>query len=70
MTLTQVIAGLKRGKSFRREVAGIVDTVRPVRDGVVLHTVVNERSGSGGESEIDISRITRDRWPSLNWEQL
>jgi hypothetical protein len=67
MTLTEVIAGLKEGQAFRREVAGVTDTLRPAGDGRVLHSVYNDRTGSGGEAEISISTINSDRWPIMHW---
>lgn len=67
MTLNEVVAGLRHGKSFRREVAGIVDTLRPTGDGRVTHSVYNERSGGGGEAELNIDTLKNGRWPSRGW---
>lgn len=70
MTLPEVIQGLKNGKSYRREVAGIVDTLRPNGDGNVLHTVVNNRTGAGGECDIPILILHSGNWPTTNWFEI
>lgn len=69
MTLTQVIAGLRHGKSFERNIAGIVDTLRPLRGSRVEHTVVNNRTGSGGMASVDIETLKNGRWPTNHWYQ-
>lgn len=68
MNLTQVIQGLKQGHSYKREVVGIRDTLKPIGDGMVLHSVYNPRTGAGGEAQVPIGVLGLGRWPEDRWE--
>lgn len=68
MNLTQVIQGLKQGHSYKRDVVGITDTLKPVGEGMVLHSVYNPQTGAGGETELPIGVLGLGRWPKDRWE--